>query len=66
MNNGTPVGGAQKNVINEKYKTELCRHFETHKNCQLEDKCHFAHGQAELRKPEDPINPEHIPYANKH
>ena len=64
--NNEQAPAQQKTVINEKYKTELCRHFETHKNCQLDDKCHFAHGQAELRKPDDPINPENIQYANKH
>ena len=37
--------------INDKYKTERCRHYETHKNCALGEKCHFAHGDAELRKP---------------
>lgn len=44
--------------INDKYKTERCRHYETHMHCALGDKCHFAHGDEELRKPTDPINPE--------
>lgn len=32
-----------------KYKTMLCKHFETNKGCSFGDKCQFAHGAAELR-----------------
>ena len=56
---------AKTNEINEKYKTERCRHYETHKNCALGDMCHFAHGDAELRKKDDPLNPEQLAIANK-
>ena len=63
MRGGGGRGGMNQNIktkseINEKYKTERCRHYETHKNCALGDMCHFAHGDAELRKPDDPLNPE--------
>ena len=51
MNQMKPQGGQTE--INDKYKSERCRHFETHKNCALGDKCHFAHGDEELRKPGD-------------
>ena len=36
-----------------KYKTSKCRHFEQSGNCQLGDRCHFAHGDRELRNPSD-------------
>lgn len=57
-NNMNNSGMKTKTDLNEKYKTERCRHYETHKNCALGDMCHFAHGDAELRKPDDPLNPE--------
>ena len=53
MTNNIPT--FKKPEVNQKYKTERCRHYETHKNCILGPKCHFAHGDAELRKPDDPI-----------
>jgi hypothetical protein len=53
------------NEINDKYKTQRCRHYESHKVCALGDKCHFAHEDHELRKPGDPINPEVMQLALK-
>jgi len=42
-----------------------CRHFEAHKNCNLGDRCHFAHGDEELRNPDDPMTPEQYQVALK-
>jgi hypothetical protein len=42
-------GGNQPPTINLKYKTSRCRHFDQTGNCQLGERCHFAHGDAELR-----------------
>ena len=36
-----------------KYKTSLCKHFEQTGTCQMENRCHFAHGKHELRKQTD-------------
>ncbi len=33
-----------------KYKTSLCKHFEQTGTCQMDSRCHFAHGKHELRK----------------
>jgi hypothetical protein len=38
---------------NQKYKTKMCRHFETTGSCTLQDRCSFAHGVEELRKIND-------------
>lgn len=59
------ISNQRKNELNQKYKTERCRHFETHGNCLLNQKCHFAHGDVELRKPEDPLNAEAMNLAMK-
>jgi hypothetical protein len=36
-------------MSNMKYKTILCKHFETSKGCVYKDRCQFAHGIQELR-----------------
>ena len=46
------------NQINEKYKTELCRHYQNRGQCTLVDRCHFAHGDVELRKVGDALSAE--------
>ena len=32
-----------------KYKTMLCKHYETPKGCVYGEKCQFAHGAQELK-----------------
>ena len=55
-----PISNTNNNAIsnsnlNVKYKTSRCRHFEQHGNCQMAEKCHFAHGDEELRSVNDVI-----------
>jgi len=40
---------------NAKFKTAMCKHFEQNGSCPLQQKCHFAHGEHELRKIDDPL-----------
>ena len=35
---------------NARYKTTLCRHYNTPQGCSYGDKCQFAHGEQELRQ----------------
>lgn len=49
---------------NNKYKTVMCKHFEQNGQCYLGAKCHFAHGQEELRSPSDPLPPMKSPGTN--
>jgi hypothetical protein len=41
------------NQFNNLFKTSLCKHFMQTKHCHLGNKCHFAHGEHELRKREE-------------
>lgn len=43
----------QFNTLKQKYKTQLCKHFLENKNCPLSQYCQFAHGQDDLRQPND-------------
>lgn len=36
------------------YKTRLCNRFNTPEGCRFGDNCHFAHGEADLRRPAKP------------
>ena len=33
----------------ERYKTEMCKQFQLYKSCRYDNKCQYAHGEAELR-----------------
>ena len=44
----------QKNL---KYKTTLCKHFDTPQGCSYGQKCQFAHGPNELRIQDDQLAP---------
>lgn len=47
-------------MINIKFKTEICRYFQANGTCPLGEKCHFAHGEDDLRKISDQL-PENAP-----
>ena len=44
--------------MNPKYKTSLCKHWTTTGNCSIGSRCHFAHGERELRNPNDVLGQE--------
>ena len=52
---GPPPGAAQHQggggppTVPLNYKTRMCVRFESEAGCPFGDKCHFAHGQADLR-----------------
>ncbi|XP_043700810.1 zinc finger CCCH domain-containing protein 39-like [Telopea speciosissima] len=50
--NGFVNSGSDVNRINVKpfWKTRICSRWEISATCPFGDKCHFAHGQAELQK----------------
>lgn len=39
-----------------KFKTILCKHYETSGNCMYKEKCQFAHGINELRSNSGNVN----------
>ena len=48
---------------NPKYKTILCKHFDTPQGCSYGEKCQFAHGNKELRAYNGQIMPQ-MPLGN--
>ena len=38
-----------------KFKTNICKNFMAGLGCQRGARCHFAHGEAELRKEDQPL-----------
>ena len=59
-------------MLNQKYKTTLCRNFEMNGVCHMAAKCHFAHGKEDLKNITDffPANTPYITdpkkFANQH
>ena len=45
--------GSPPMPMNNLFKTQLCKHFMQTKHCHVGNKCHFAHGEHELRKREE-------------
>lgn len=45
----------QFNTLKQKYKTQLCKHYLEQSKCPLAQYCQFAHGQEDLRQPNDPL-----------
>ncbi len=43
------------NPDTKSYKTSICRHYVQKGYCSLYEKCHFAHGEHELRNKSDPL-----------
>lgn len=50
---GGPPGMAAMPQFNNLYKTQYCKHFQQTKHCHVGARCHFAHGEHELRKREE-------------
>ena len=57
MINLTLPNSQPNKVNNAKYKTILCKHFNTPQGCGYGQKCQFAHGNAELRSNASQCNP---------
>ena len=43
------IGGNNKGPNNARYKTTMCKHYNTPQGCSYGDKCQFAHGPQDLR-----------------
>jgi len=42
-------------TLKQKFKTQMCKHFQSDGECPLHQFCQFAHGPEELRQPNDPL-----------
>lgn len=53
------AGSRRANNTNmQRYKTTLCKHFMQTGECQMAERCHFAHGEEDRRSKDDPL-PNH-------
>lgn len=46
------------------FKTRLCNRFDTAEGCRFAEKCHFAHGEKELRKSNSNSGPPRLEREN--
>lgn len=51
-------------TLNFKFKTSLCQNFMKGLGCQRGSKCHFAHGEHELRTEQEPLPHTYIDNVN--
>jgi hypothetical protein len=49
LNANMPQASQPKGPNNPRYKTTLCKHYDTPQGCSYGDKCQFAHGRNEIR-----------------
>lgn len=61
---GSTPGKGPKGLNTQLYKTELCASFMKMAVCPYGSKCQFAHGKAELKSVERPLNWRSKPCAN--
>ena len=59
------VNSMPKGLANPRYKTTLCKHFNTPQGCSYGDKCQFAHSQQELRQVNNQILSQPMMNFNK-
>ena len=56
----TAITGIKRILNSAKAKTELCRHYTTHKSCVFGDKCTYAHGEHELLRSSNGRNDDDV------
>ena len=63
-------GGSSRHQVNSLYKTQVCKHFMNDNSCSKGNSCHYAHGDAELRRRNEDLPVEvkykmmNVPYNN--
>ena len=50
----------QPPILNKYYKTQFCKKVKDNLDCPYPDRCHYAHSEEELRKPDEPFPENYI------